>query len=464
MIDNKTFLAATGKSLARAERMNGDWQVSHLLEKTRINCLAADPLMPRRVYAGTQEDGVLVSEDAGKTWQPAGMDGIPVKSLAVSPHHPGTIYAGCKPVSLYVSQDGGGSWKELEGLRRARRWWWFSPAEPPDWSAYVQALAIRRKAHQMGAVFGGRLPMAANFVPGGSSETVTQAKIDAFAALLTEMQTFIDDIHIPDVLAVAGVFSDYEEIGVGAGNLLSYGVFDLDDEGGARLLDRGRITDGTPGTVAPEQITEYVKHSWYTPASGGLNPGDGVTEPDVTKQGAYSFVKSPRYQDVVHEVGPLARMKVSGEYDGGVSVIDRIAARAMEAKLVAEAMVDWLGELEVDQPVYVPSDTPDDAEGIGLTEAPRGALGHWIDISDTEIARYQVITPTAWNASPLDGLDSEGVGQHGAIEQALIGTPVEDEDQPVELLRVVHSFDPCLACAVHLVRPGRKVAEAVIRI
>ena len=329
---------------------------------------------------------------------------------------------------------------------------------------YVQALAIRRKAHQMGAIFGGRLPMAANFVPGGSSETVTQAKINAFADLLTEMQAFIDDVHIPDVLAVAGIFSDYEEIGVGAGNLLSYGVFDLDDDGGAKLLGRGRITEGTPGTVAPEQITEYVKHSWYTPASGGLNPSDGVTEPDVTKEGAYSFVKSPRYQDVVHEVGPLARMKVSGEYSGQVSVIDRIAARAMEAKLVADAMVGWLGELEPDQPVYVPSDTPTNAEGIGLTEAPRGALGHWIDISHGEIARYQVITPTAWNASPLDGLDTEGVGQHGAIEQALIGTPVEDEDQPIELLRVVHSFDPCLACAVHLVRPGRKVAEAVIRI
>lgn len=329
-------------------------------------------------------------------------------------------------------------------------------------SHYVQALAIRRKAHQMGAIFGGRLPMAANFVPGGSSETVTQAKIDAFAELLTELRAFIDDVYIPDVLAVAGAFADYKDIGVGAGNLLSYGVFDLDDNGG-KLLARGRITEGTAAAVVPEQIIEYVKHSWYTPESGNLNPSAGVTEPDVTKEGAYSFIKSPRYLDVVHEVGPLARMKVSGKYDGQVSVIDRVAARAMETKLVADAMVGWLGELDPDQPVYVPSESPDDSEGIGLTEAPRGALGHWIQIADSEIARYQVVTPTAWNASPLDGLDAGGVGQHGAMEQALIGTPVDDEDQPIELLRVVHSFDPCLACAIHMVRPDKKSAEVVIR-
>jgi len=142
MNGNPIFLAAAGGSLARAEYNHGEWQVEHLLAGARINCLAQDPLDGQTVYAGTQKSGVMISKDAGKSWENAGMAGIPVKSLAVSPHQAGTVFAGCKPVSLYVSRDGGGSWQELEGLRRARKWWWFSPAEPPDWRPYVQALAI----------------------------------------------------------------------------------------------------------------------------------------------------------------------------------------------------------------------------------------------------------------------------------------------------------------------------------
>lgn len=136
------FLATTGKALARAEKLNGNWQVKTYLQGAQLTCLAADPLNAQRVYAGTHGDGVLVSEDGGKSWASAGLEGIPVRSLAISRHSPGTIYAGCKPVSLYVSRNGGESWEELEGMRRARRWWWFSPAEPPDWSPYVMALTI----------------------------------------------------------------------------------------------------------------------------------------------------------------------------------------------------------------------------------------------------------------------------------------------------------------------------------
>ncbi len=142
MYSNRTFLAATGDALARAEKMNAEWQLSFSLQGLRVNCLVSDPWQPQRVYAGTQADGILVSQDSGKTWQSAGLRGIPVKSLAVSPRQPQTIFAGCKPVSLYVSTDGAESWKEYEGLRRARRWWWFSPADPPGWSPYVMALTI----------------------------------------------------------------------------------------------------------------------------------------------------------------------------------------------------------------------------------------------------------------------------------------------------------------------------------
>jgi hypothetical protein len=142
MIENKVFIAATGKKLARAEFKDGNWEVENFLEGMQVNCLVRDPLQPQKVYAGTQRDGILVSGDSGKTWEVLGLKDIPVKSLAVSPQDPSRIYVGGKPVSLYVSPDGGETWEEYESLRRARRWWWFSPAEPPDWRPYVQALTI----------------------------------------------------------------------------------------------------------------------------------------------------------------------------------------------------------------------------------------------------------------------------------------------------------------------------------
>jgi len=314
---------------------------------------------------------------------------------------------------------------------------------------YVQALEMRRKSHQMGAIFGAKLPCTSTFVPGGCTEVVTAEKISDFTTLLSELRGFIDNIYVTDVLAVAGLFEEYYQIGQGCGNLIAYGVFDLDAAGGSRLLSRGRYTNETIyDDVDPAQITEYVKFSRYTPGSGNLPPEDGETEPQIDKPNAYSWIKSPRYQDIVHEAGPLARMWINGDYRRGISVLDRIAARALECQKVAEAMEGWLLELDVGEPTYEYSEIPESATGIGLTEAPRGALGHWMEISDSKIYRYQVITPTAWNASPRDDF-----GNRGPIEEALIGTPVKDVEQPIELLRVVHSFDPCIACAVHLVSP-----------
>ena len=317
---------------------------------------------------------------------------------------------------------------------------------------YVQALEIRRKAHQMGAIFGAKLPCTSTFVPGGCTEVVTNDKVSDFSKLLSAIQGFIDGVYVPDVLAVAGLFPQYYVIGQGCGNLLAYGVFDLNDDQTSKLLARGRYTDGAViDDVAPSQITEYVGYSRYTPDSGNLNPSVGVTEPDIDKPGAYSWIKSPRYLDMVYEVGPLARMCVNGDYTNGISVLDRLAARALECQKVAIAMVGWLDELSVDDPVYEYSTIPESRSGIGLTEAPRGALGHWIEISDFKISRYQVVTPTAWNASPRDD-----DGHKGPIEEALMGTPVNDILKPIELLRVVHSFDPCIACAVHLITPEGK--------
>jgi hydrogenase large subunit len=314
---------------------------------------------------------------------------------------------------------------------------------------YVQALDIRRKAHQMGAIYGGHQPISANFAPSGATNHLTSQSVQDFRALLDVVRDFTDNVYLPDLEALAGLFPDYKAIGGGAGNLLAYGVFDLNSAGTSKLLARGRYTNGRMEDVDDLRITEYVAHSWYTDDSGARTPSDGFTEPDVDKEGAYSFLKAPRYDDVVHEVGPLARMWANGDYRDGISVIDRLAARARETKKIADAMDGWLDQLTPGQQVFAGGDRPSAGTGLGMTEAPRGALGHWLEISNGVIARYQIVTPTAWNCSPMDDM-----GQHGAVEQALIGTPVADLTDPVEVLRVVHSFDPCLACSVHMARPG----------
>jgi hydrogenase large subunit len=194
-------------------------------------------------------------------------------------------------------------------------------------------------------------------------------------------------------------------------------------------------------------ITEAVSYSWYQ-QGGPLHPAAGQTAPQYPKADAYSWLKAPRYQGRAYEVGPLARMWVNGDYSRGISVLDRHAARAAEALKVAEAMQQWLPQLSPGGAVYAAPALPSAGPGVGLTEAPRGALGHWVSLAGGTLGHYQVITPTCWNASPRD---DDGV--LGPIEQALIGTPVGNVDEPIEVLRVIHSFDPCLACAVHVTRP-----------
>jgi hydrogenase large subunit len=322
---------------------------------------------------------------------------------------------------------------------------------------YLQALAMRRKAHEMGALFGGKLPCTGSFVVGGLTQNVTTENVAAFRTLLNALRDFIDNVYVPDAQALGTLFPNYYNVGGGPGNLLAFGVFDLDNTGTNKFISGGRIAGDMPGTLDVSQITEQVGYSWYTPASGGMNPAQGVTEPDADKPGAYTWLKAPRYENVPYELGPLARMKINGDYTGGISAMDRIVARALETKKIADAMNGWLDQLVPGSPTYAPSSIPTQAVSAGLTEAPRGALGHWMTIENSVISRYQVITPTNWNASPRD----DG-GVLGPIEGALLGTPVADTAQPVEVLRVVHTFDPCLACAVHMVRPGQRRGTKVL--
>jgi hydrogenase large subunit len=313
------------------------------------------------------------------------------------------------------------------------------------------ALEARRQAHEMGAVFGGKMPTTHTFIPGGFTATPTQQRIDQFRGYLSKLTRFIRNIYIPDVQAVAGLYPDYLKIGAGCTNLMAYGVFEMNDDYTDRLFSGGYIENAgveVQNGFNGSHITESVKYSWYADSADNLSPANGATEPVYPKADAYSWLKAPRLFEKPFEVGPLARMWINGDYRNGISVMDRHAARAHEALKVAETMDSWLNELNAGQTAYDDAFDQYSGVGAGMSEAPRGALGHWIQVVEGKIAHYQVITPTCWNASPRD---NQGVP--GPMEQALIGIPIENPDQPIEALRVIHSFDPCLSCAVHIMRP-----------
>jgi hydrogenase large subunit len=259
---------------------------------------------------------------------------------------------------------------------------------------------------------------------------------------------------------------------------LSFGLFDLDAEPEVtkrqRLFPMGRMSNGKIEPVDPKKITEDVAASWYDSLSH-VHPSKGETLPNPTKPGAYSWLKAPRYDGQVYEVGPLARMAMAYEsksipqaaqlIDESLStlrvgpetlysVMGRHLARALECKIVADEINNMIMQVKLEEPVCVEHQIPDEAQGMGLWCAARGALGHWINIKNGKIARYQAVVPTTWNASPKDDK-----GQPGPIEQALIGTIVEDTENPFALARIVRSFDPCIACAVHLLESGKPVKQ-----
>jgi Ni,Fe-hydrogenase I large subunit len=341
---------------------------------------------------------------------------------------------------------------------------------------YVTALDMRRLAHEMTAIYFGRIPHGPGLVVGGVTQGPTADNIALYRQKLTVLRDFIDNTYIPDVIAVAEAYADHFGQGFGCGNVMSYGVFDLDST--ADLTKRKRfMPQGTANAqlklaaMDPKSITEDVKYSRFSSPSA-VYPGDGDTQDDPNKAGAYTWLKAPRYKGGVYEVGPMPRMlvaylsgdaSVKGLVDSTLahfkaapsvlfSTLGRHAARALECKLVADAADKWLNDLKIGEAYNVPFEIPDQAEGMGLWEAPRGALGHWISIKDKKIDRYQCVVPSTWDCSPRDDKD-----QPGPIEQALIGAKVKDEANPFEVVRIVRAYDPCLACAVHLVRPNGEV-------
>ncbi|MCD6390996.1 MAG: nickel-dependent hydrogenase large subunit [Dehalococcoidia bacterium] len=346
---------------------------------------------------------------------------------------------------------------------------------------YVSAFDMRRKSQEMLALFGGKMPHNVGIMPGGVASVPTVDNITSFLWKLKELQEFIDNVYLPDVLVIAQVYSDYFEIGRGCGNLLAYGSYEMDGKE-ADLTKRNRFFK--PGTTAtnlkyseldPTKITEEVKHSWYADSISGRHPSRGDVVPDEEKKGAYSWLKSPRYDKAVFEVGPLARIMVNYVGDNPevkslvdsalsqanlrpdkmFSVMGRNLARALETKIIADAMAGWVLELKPGESAYINYKLPEETTGMGLVGAARGALGHWMEIQEGKIANYQVVTPSTWNISPRDDND-----QPGPLEQAITGTNIRDEANPFEIVRIVRSFDPCLACSVHLLSPkGHDLGE-----
>lgn len=339
---------------------------------------------------------------------------------------------------------------------------------------YVEALRMRRKAQEMCSIFAGKMPHNMAIVPGGVTEVPTVDKIASFLWRLNELSVFIDNIYLPDVMAVAEVYSDYFEIGAGCRRLISYGSYDLDGKEPdltkrQRLFKQGTVdADLNLQLLDVEAITEDVKNSWYDDATTGRKPTRGETVPQEDKAGAYSWIKSPRYNGEVYEVGPLARVMATylagdervkaivdpalakfNAYPGVMlSTLGRHLARAVSCKVIADTMPGWLLELKPGEPVYQEYEIPNESNGVGLVDAARGALGHFIRIEEKRIANYQCVVPSTWNMSPRDDK-----GQPGPLEQALTGTKIRDEANPFEIVRIVRSFDPCLACAVHLITP-----------
>jgi len=331
---------------------------------------------------------------------------------------------------------------------------------------FITAITMRREAHEMAAIFAGRMPGLSAIQAGGFSAKPTSSMISNFSGYLNKLINFINNNYVPDAQLLSSAYSDYHQIGKGSGNLIAYGVFDLDDTSNpSRLLKRGVVYNSnltSVQTLSTSKITESVTNSWYDNTTNNLNPAKGttITVDPATKPSAYSWLKAPRYNSKPCEAGPLARMWVNGDYRQGISVMDRHMARSLETQKVANSMITWLNQLTAGASEYTTCVSPFSKSGEGLTEAPRGALGHWMTTSPSTtlapngmaaINNYQVITPTCWNASPKD---TSGI--HGPMEQALIGTPVSNASQPIEVLRVVHSFDPCMSCAVHVMRPDGK--------
>jgi len=335
---------------------------------------------------------------------------------------------------------------------------------------YLQALEMQGVATQIIAIMSGKFPHPMTSIPGGTAFVPTESKLDDILFRFLQVKEFVDTALIPDTLIIAPYLLDAAGYGGGVGKFLSWGVFEgADFDPYKRALPRGYV-DAAKGLkveeVSADDVTEYVGHSWFEDGTTGLNPSKGKTEPKFSTydtEGKYSWAKAASCKGAPAEAGPLSRMLVgyinglpevtslidltleklgvAGKPEILVSLLGRIAARNLEAKVIADWAVTWCMELieaiKSGDSSYFVTERASDGAGAGLWEAPRGALGHWIDVKGGKIDNYQIITPSTWDTSPRD--DS---GARGPMEEAFVGVPVADAERPLEVLRIAHSFDP----------------------
>jgi [NiFe] hydrogenase large subunit/hydrogenase large subunit len=380
---------------------------------------------------------------------------------------------------------------------------------------YLEALDWQRDVIRLHAIFGGKNPHP-NFLVGGMASainlddtaTINAERLTDILGMIQRARRFVDEVYWPDLLAIAGFYADWAAIGGGVGNYLAVGEFPDGDwrETDTNYFPAGIVMGRNLSEVLPydhTKVKEYITSSWYEYPGGddvGLHPYEGETIPKYTGPPApwthlqglpkYSWMKAPRYDEHPMEVGPLARMLVafaSGHDDvrevvGGAlgrlgvgpealfSTLGRVAARGAETVLLAARLEKWYDDLTTriragesstfTRDRWEPSTWPRSCEGYGYLDAARGALGHWVQIENGQIARYQCVVPSTWNCSPRDAR-----GQSGPYERALVDNhPLADPERPLEILRTIHSFDPCMACGVHVLDArGNPITEVRVQ-
>lgn len=313
---------------------------------------------------------------------------------------------------------------------------------------YIASIEYSRLAHEGLAVLGGKAPHNHGIFVGGVTVNMDSYKLEKIKSILLRIKDFVVNFMMEDMNIISNSYSDYYQMGRSYDNYLSYGLFNYQNDPSIKYVEPGVIVEGRRHNFNRDNITENIYHSWFKSDINVDKPGyEKFEEVDLKKVEAYSFIKSPRYNGLPMEGGPLARLMLTGEYTHGNSCMDRIVARVFETRKIINIMESMINKVQIkknNQRVY---NIPNNAIGVGLTDTIRGALGHWMKIEGGAINNYDIITPTGWNLSPVDQNNL-----HGPAEKALIGTRLTDVNNSIELGRIIRSYDPCISCATHVVR------------